>query len=121
MQVFTRVLGWGLIAIAVACTSSHRATDTTGPSGPVSPGGRPVTLAPAIVTLKVGDTVRFMATVASGTLGVVWSTQDPAKVTVDTTGLARAIAVTTPSLAVCATSTSDAGAKACAAVTVVAP
>lgn len=120
VRVIDNVVRVAVVSLVAACTPSNTATRATAPAGPISPGAG-FAVAPTIATLRVGDTLRFVATVEVGSAGVAWTTQDPSKVGVDATGLASGLAATTSSVAVCATSKSDAGKKGCAGVTVAAP
>lgn len=107
--------------LAVACGTAP--TVNSGIASLPNTGINTVSVAPAIGTMKVGDTVRFTAAVdagSSGAAGVLWASSDPAKVGVDGDGLASALVVTVQGAAACATAKNDAGKKGCASVVVVA-
>ena len=103
---------------AVTLTSTTTTTTT-----PVVPGKvNSITVAPAAVTLTVGQAVTLVAAV-NADAGVAtthtWSSSDATKVSVSTAGLVTAVAAT-PGVAVCATSTVNVGVKGCGSVVVTA-
>ena len=103
---------------AVTLTSTTTTTTT-----PVVPGKvNSISVAPAAVTLAVGQAVTLVAAV-NADAGVAtthtWSTSDATKVTVSTAGLVTAVAAT-PGVAICATSTVNVGVKGCGSVVVTA-
>ena len=103
---------------AVTLTSTTTTTTT-----PVVPGKvNSITVAPAAVTLTVGQAVTLVAAV-NADAGVAtthtWSTSDATKVSVSAAGLVTAVAAT-PGVAICATSTVNTGVKGCGSVVVTA-
>ncbi|MHB1312922.1 MAG: Ig-like domain-containing protein [Gemmatimonadaceae bacterium] len=80
-----------------------------------------VTIAPITATLRLGDTLRFVAAVPGPpgpATALSWTSSDATKVTVDSTGLARAVAAPTPGIVICATLKADAGSKGCATIVI---
>ena len=104
---------------AVTLTSTTTTTTTTTP---VAPGKiNSIAVAPAAVTLTIGQAVTLVAAVNADpgvATTVTWSTSDATKVTV-VAGLVTAVAAT-PGVAICATSTVNVGVKGCASAVVVA-
>src|SRR5262249_9437826 len=95
--------------VAVAC--HHDVTATVANGDPcIGPGDAPlpncVSIAPTGATLRIGDTVRAVASVSANSVGSVWkfdwSSSDTTRAVVDATGLVRAVN-TIPGAAVCAT------------------
>ena len=86
-----------------------------------APGVNSVSVAPATATLTVGDNITLSAAVnadAGVATTVSWSAS-AANVTVNAAGMVTAVSAT-PGVAVCATSTVDAGKKSCASIVVTA-
>ena len=103
---------------AVTLTSTTTTTTT-----PVVPGKiNSIAVAPAAVTLTIGQAVTLVAAVNADpgvALTVTWSSSDATKASVSTAGLVTALAAT-PGVAICATSTVNVGVKGCASAVVVA-
>jgi hypothetical protein len=122
----TRTHLWfaGLALVVAACgedepfisTSPH----TCGTGGVVTPGCITVVVAPSSVSLAPGQTVRFTAMATAEIVqpeGWKWSSSDSLRVTVDSTGLARAI-IPVPGVAICATVKANPNKKGCAQLVV---
>ena len=105
---------------AVTLTSTTTTTTTTTP---VAPGKiNSIAVAPAAVTLTIGQAVTLVAAVNADpgiATTVTWSSSDATKASVSTAGLVTALAAT-PGVAICATSTVNVGVKGCASAVVVA-
>ena len=104
---------------AVTLTSTTTTTTTTTP---VAPGKiNSIAVAPAAVTLTIGQAVTLVAAVNADpgiATTVTWSSSDATKASV-VAGLVTAVAAT-PGVAICATSTVNVGVKGCASVVVTA-
>ena len=98
-------------------------TTTTTTTTPVAPGKiNSIAVAPAAVTLTIGQAVTLVAAVNADpgiATTVTWSSSDATKASVSTAGLVTALAAT-PGVAICATSTVNVGVKGCASAVVVA-
>jgi hypothetical protein len=95
-------------------------TGGCGTGAVVTPGCITVVVAPASVVLTPGQTARFTAMSVGEIVqpdGWKWSSTDSLRATVDSTGLARAMAAV-PGVAICATVKSNPNKKACAQLVV---
>ena len=98
-------------------------TTTTTTTTPVAPGKiNSIAVAPAAVTLTIGQAVTLVAAVNADpgvATTVTWSSSDATKASVSAAGLVTAVAAT-PGVAICATSTVNVGVRGCASAVVVA-
>lgn len=120
MQKFTRSLfAVGAVLGLAACGDD---VSVTPPQEPLPAGIASVTVAPASVSIAVGESVALTASVAttqgtgSPATTVTWSSATPAIATVNATGVVTGVAAGTTTIR--ATSTADAGKVGAAAVTV---
>lgn len=107
----------GAVAL-LSCSTGERGDE---PTVTAAPPLLSVIVTPAHATLRLDETLRFVATLgpASRQSGSwLWTSSDSTRVRVDDSGLVRAVGAPTPGIAICAALSTDAGAKGCATVVI---
>lgn len=123
VAIFAAACGDKVTVAGPTAVTLTTTTTTTTTTTPVAPGKiNSIAVAPAAVTLTIGQAVTLVAAVNADpgvALTVTWSSSDATKASVSAAGLVTAVAAT-PGVAICATSTVNVGVKGCASAVVVA-